>query len=174
MCSIPPTPISEYNQILLQIIGACFAIIGGFFAVVFRLRIERKEEVNHIKISMTDELDEIYSIISKLKETYNATSPHFISNDYLNDLSKNTECFNFHKQKFFLISNQSLRKEITTFYKKLIENISKSINTVGQLGGNQVGNDHDNIVNTFSKIASDAEILNKKIKEYKYKVLWIF
>jgi hypothetical protein len=168
------TPTPENSQLLSQIIGAGLAIVGGFFAVIFRLRIERREEVNHIKISIVDELDEVRIIIAKLEETYKATNPHFINNTYLNDLAANTESFNFHKQKLFLISNQLLRKEIATFYKKLSESINGSINTVGQLGGNQIGTDHDKIVEDFSKLSVSASGLSAKIKKYQYKVLWLF
>ena len=39
------------------------SMIGGFFAVLIRVRVERKEEINFIKIRLADELNEICSII---------------------------------------------------------------------------------------------------------------
>lgn len=169
---MPPPETTSYPWIS-QLMGAALAIVGGFFAVIFRLRLERKQEINHIKISLTDELDEICSIITKMNETYSATTPHIISNQYLNDLSKNTESFNFHRQKFYLINNPDLRKEIVSFYKKLSKNISDSLNTVGTLGESQTGNDHAQIVTNFNNISTEAAGISRKITSYKYKALWI-
>lgn len=171
MSDIPTQPTNQ--QWVFQIMGAVLAIVGGFFAVIFRLRLERKQEINHIKISLTDELDEICSIIRRMSDTYTATTPHVISNTYLNELSKSTESFNFHRQKFFLINNADLRKEIVTFYKKLSKNINESINTVGRLGESQTGNDHAQIVADFTTISTEAAAISKKITGYKYKALWI-
>ena len=125
---------SESILWISQIFGAFLAIIGGFFAVVFRLRIETKQEINHIKTSLIDELHEICNIIGKLNETYTITN--IISNTYLNDLSKNTESFNYLKQRLFLIKKANLRRDIMSFYKILDKNISDSINKVGKLGTN--------------------------------------
>lgn len=172
MSEIPNPTTPGGNQWLSQAFGAVLAILGGFFAVIFRLRLERREEINHIKTSLTDELTEIASIISKLNDTYNATSPHIIPNTYLNDLNENMGSFDFHKQKLYLISDSTLRKDISVFYKKLSKNINDSINTVGQLGESQIGSDHQQIVSAFTTLATEAKALGIRISNYKYGLIW--
>ncbi len=166
-----PTQNGNSFEVYKLLIGAFLSIIGGFFAVVFRARVERKAEIEYIKIGLKDELAEICSILSKMIETYKTT--HIVSNVYLNDLSKNTESFDYHKQRLFLIKDDSLRSSVRIFYKNLGETISDSINKVGKLGEVQVGNEHDQIINKFNSTYSECSTLKAKIEKYKYKAFWV-
>ncbi|MEJ0056267.1 MAG: hypothetical protein WDN75_11775 [Bacteroidota bacterium] len=160
----------EYYKLFAPLAGAILSIIGGFAALYFRARLDKKQEINYIKIGLTDELREICSIIGKLNETHNTT--HTLPNLYLNDLKRNTESFSFHKQKLFLISSSELRREIVAFYKSLDEIISESINRVGTLGENPAGGTHDQIIAKFAALKLKAEALDVKLKKYEYYLLW--
>lgn len=161
----------QFINLLPTLLGGFLSIMGGFGAVVLRARTERKNEINYIKISLTDELNEICSIVEKLEETYKTT--HIVSNKYLNELSVNDDSFYHHKERLFLIKNEKLRKEITSFYKLLSETITESKNKVGTLGEAPGGNEHDPIVSKFANIQTRASALLESLKKYKYKVLWI-
>jgi hypothetical protein len=169
-CNFNPNQISWIPQIL----GAILAIIGGFFAVIFRLRIETKQEINHIKIILCDDLSELSKIIDRMHETF--TQTQIISPVYFSDLQKTTESFNNSKQRLFLFRKSDLRKEISSFYKKLDKNIKENAGRVGRIpvAGQppQVG--HNQIVTDFVNIKVEATALEKKINKYKYSVLWIF
>jgi len=154
-----------------QVIGASLAIVGGFFAVAFRQRIETKQEITHIKTSLIDELTEICSIIDKLTETY--TTTNIISNIYLTDLAKNTDSFDDLKQRLYLIRDADLRRDISTFYRKLVKNISESINKVNKLGENQPAA-HNQIVNDVKQSRTDAMAIKVRLTKYKYRVYLLF
>ncbi len=142
----------------------CFQFLADLLALYFRARLDKKQEINYIKISLTDELNEICTIIGKLNETHATT--HTLPNRYLNDLQKNTESFKYHKPKIFLINSSTLRKEIVVFYKALDEIISESINRVGSLGENPTGATHDQIITKFDNIKIKAETLVSNLNKY--------
>lgn len=159
-------------SLLPTLMGGFLSIAGGFGAVVLRSRTEKKNEINYIKISLTDELEAVCSIVDKLNETYSKT--HIVSNTYLNDLATNSESFNYHKQRIFLISDEALRRDIVSFYKNLSDIIADSINKVGSLGEAQVDNTHDQIVGKFTDIKTKATSLKTVLKSYRFKVFWLF
>ena len=152
------------NPMLLQFIGAFLAIIGGYFAVRIRLNAERKQEVKVIKISLCDELDEIIAIIDKLLES--ARVSHIIHNDYLNDLKNTTEAFDFHRQKFYIFKDDSLRKDILKFYRGLVKSINESLNVSGTLQQNPPTNS-DSTIQTFRNHKTEACSLRTHLHKYK-------
>lgn len=162
----------QYQWIIQPLIGAFASIAGGFFAVIIRSRLERKQEVEFIKISFIDELNEICLIISNMTETHRTSKS--IQNEYLNSLSENTEVFTINKQKLFFIDKEDLRRDIISFYKKLNENIQDSINKVGTLSQDTQGDQSSAIVQKFETIAASAKTINTKIQAYKYCVFWMF
>lgn len=153
-----------------QLIGATLAIFGGSTAVVVRLRLEKKQEIAYIKITFVDEIQEIYTIIDKMCETHKTTNT--VPMTYINDISENTKSFETNKQRLFLIGDQSLRKRIYDFYKKLNNEIKKAVETVGSLkeGDAQTAA----VISTFNGIQTEAKALEKAIKDYKYKAFWCF
>lgn len=157
-------------NLLPTLLGGLLSIMGGFGAVVLRGRTERKNEINYIKISLTDELHEICSILEKLEETYKTT--HIVSNKYLNELSVSDDSLHSFKERLFVIKNEKLRKEITSYYKLLSETITESKNKVGTLGEAPGGNEHDPIVSKFADVKAKALGLSESLKKYNYKVLW--
>jgi hypothetical protein len=169
---LQPAQTSQQLQWLQPLIGGVLAIIGGFFAVIIRLRAEKKQEISYIKISLIDELTELSLIITRLEDTF--TSTHIIPNLYLNNLKANTEAFSFHKPRLFIIKEDKLRRSIVSFYKKLGENIQESINQVGQLGETQSGATHEQIVGKFKTLRTEADTLKGTIEKYKYCTFWIF
>ena len=161
----------EIYKLTLPLVGAMLSILGGFAAVFIRARLEKKQEIEYIKIGLKDELYEICSIIDHLTETYTRTQ--VLSNTYLNNLSKNTEAFTQYKQRLFLINNETLRRQIVAFYKKLNEVISESVNKVGTLGENPSGAEHEKIVSKFTSIATEARTIGSDLDKYKYRLLWL-
>jgi len=161
--------IPNLQWIIAPIIGAILSAGGGFFAAFARLRLETGQEIDFVKISLNDELQEICSIISKMTETHRASGS--IPKMYFDDLSENTDSFKQHKPRLFLVGSSDLRKEICDFYKDLTAEIKKSQNTVGTL--NEV--DAQTTVTTevianFTAIKSKAETLKTHIGNYKFKI----
>jgi len=172
--SSPVQPNPNYHDLFTlwaALVGGLLSIIGGFLAVSIRSRIDKKAEIVYIKIGLSDELDEICTIVDKLIETCSAT--HIIPNSYLNNLNDNNTAYGYHKLKLFLINDAKLRKEITSFYKELSEIILDSRNKVGKLG-ESANDDHDKIAEKFVAIKAKTESVRTKISKYKYKPYWLF
>ena len=161
----------EIYKVIFPIIGALLSIMGGFGAVIIRSRVEKRDEIEYIKIGLTDELKEICSIMQKLQETYKTTK--IVSNSYLNELNDNTESYLHHKQRIFLIKDSDLRRKIAVFYKDLHEQIKDSLNKVGKLGENPADGAHDPIVQKFNSIQSKGEEVYNELSKYRYKIFWI-
>lgn len=160
-----------YIPLIAAMIGGFLSIFGGSLAVILRVRIDKKQEIEYIKVSLMDELQEIYSIIGNLCETYRTA--HSIPNTYLNELKANTESYDNHRKRLFIIPNELLRKEITGFYKRLSTTIENSLNTVGTLGEQQQGNDHNQIAAEFKTLQANTQLVKDNIKKYRYKILWV-
>lgn len=121
-------PSFQLHPILSLVIGALLAIVGGFFGVLIRVRVERKEEINFIKICLIDELNGICSIIESMKDTF-TKSPVIYPVD-LNKLTENTTNFNDHRKRIYLIKDENLRKNIFNFYKDINTLISDSTKSI--------------------------------------------
>jgi hypothetical protein len=158
-----------YIALWAALVGAAVSSLAGFMAVIIRARIEKKSEINYIKIAFNDELSDICDIIDKLAETCRTT--HKIPNSYLNDLNGNNSSFLYHKSRLFLIGDEKIRKSITGFYKDLNVIIQESINTVGTLGDDNATN--DKVSANLATIKQRAEQLKSDIRKYRYKVIWI-
>lgn len=170
-----PTPQNttwEEYKIMAQLTGAILSIIGGFAAVFIRARLDKRQEINYIKISINDELHDICDIIGRLNETYSKSQ--LVSNDYLNELSKSTDSYKFHKQRMFILNSESLRRDIYNFYKKLDVIINESRNRVGTLGEKPTDSNssHDSIINKLTSISTEAYTLSQRLKKYKYRLFW--
>lgn len=160
---------SIWGQLFPILLGAGLSIIGGFFGVIIRVRVERRAEIDFIKVCIIDELNDICSIINSIKDTYKKTPTIFPSD--LNKLGGNTDNFVEHKKRIFLITNDTLRKEIRTFYKELSDALEDMSSKVSSLSStNQVP--HPEILKQVEDIASNASKLKVAIQKYKYLIFW--
>lgn len=166
----PQDKVNFYNTLTGAIVGGVLTIIGGFFATLVSSRIQKKNEVEFIKISLIDELHEINSIISRMIDTHKTAHP--LPNSYLNDLQSNTDSFKHHKKRLFLIRNETLRRDTVSFYKNLSESIEDSINQVGKLGDTESDTTFDKIVTKFTGIQTQAAAIKLRIEKYKYYIIW--
>lgn len=163
-------------QISLLIMGGILTIFGGFLANLIKLRLENKQEVKCIKISLIDEVTELSKIISRMLETQKTAKN--LNKNYLDELLENIEAFNSHKNRLFLISDKKTRDDLRQFYKKLVAETKKSLNSsvVGTLNED----DHQQtakvseVVTIFGKIEAEALGLINTLDKYKYKALWFF
>lgn len=134
---------------------------------------EKKQEIDCIKISLIDELQEISTIIGKMLETYNTTK--IIPASYFNDLSEHRESFDLHKPRLFLIGNTELRKEMCDFYKKLTINIKKSRDKVGTLkpDGDNQESITSSITTDFTESKTKSDHLKTALEKYRFKPFYI-
>ena len=105
---------SEFLGILL---GAILAIVGGAANDEIASLRERGRERKAISISISDELTEITQILNKIKTVWEAT--HTLIPSYIRDLKSCTSAYDALRQRLFLIKDENVRKEITTFYRDL-------------------------------------------------------
>ena len=162
--------ISPRFQWVPQLIGAASAIAGGYCAVVARIRLEKKQEIEFIKISLIDELTEIRSIIDRMLETHNQTN--IIPPSYFSELDENHQSFDQHKPRLFIIGDATLRKAICDFYKKLNQEVEKARTTVSSLNESDPAA-RTIITNSFTTIKTGATTLETQVRAYKFKLFGI-
>lgn len=170
---IVQTQMQWIPQLALLFGGGVLSILGGFFAVIARLRLERKQEIDYIKISLIDELEELVVIIGNMLKTQETAKS--LPKIYLDDMLENTESFKEHKKRLFLINKKEVRKAICDFYKKLESGIKSSNNAVGTLdeSNTQQAAEVTKVVNSFTLMKTEATDLQTTISTYKYKILWL-
>lgn len=159
----------NHSQWYSPLLGALLAGIGGFFAVVIRLRLEEKQKIDFIKVSLCDELHEICSIVDKMSETHRTSSN--IPKIYFDELLENTESFKHHKKALYIIGDSKLRKDISEFYKKIETDIKKSQDDVGNI--NSPPNIATEVTHRFETAKHSAGTLKTKIENYKYKIFYV-
>jgi hypothetical protein len=104
------------NEVLTLLTGAVLAIIGGGINDEWRARRERARELEAIKSSLRDELNEIETTIKNMREVREKSKILYPS--YVNDMLANTTAFDSLRLRLFLIKDDELRKQIVSFYKK--------------------------------------------------------
>ncbi len=173
-----PTPIISQSctnsNWLYLLAGAGLALIGSSLTTVIKMRLEKKQEIQYIKTGLIDEIGEISSIIGNMLKTQETAKS--LPKVYLDDLLTNTESFNLHRKRLFLIGNKKLRKEICDFYKKLEKDVKDAGNAVGTLDetNTQQTSEVAKVVTNFTAIKSTAINLETSIDSYKYKSFWVW
>jgi ribosomal protein L7/L12 len=160
-------------QITLILIGGGLSIFGGFIAVVVRLRLEKKQEIEYIKTSLIDELAEIVTTISDILKTQDTAK--YLPQIYFDNLSQSIDSFSRHKQRLFIIQDAILRKGTYAFYKKLESAIKNSKNVVGgSLDDNDAKQTAEvaKVVASLNTIKTDAEKLENNLNNYKFRTFW--
>lgn len=160
---------SALFQIGMLLAGAFLAIIGGFLGVLIRVRVERKAEIDFIKICLVDELKDICAIIQSIKDTFKKNQTTYVED--INKLDGNTYNFDEHKKRIYLITNENLRKRIREFYKELYDTIRDSLSKAGTLKEGATP-PHEEIVRKMEEILKIASNLKTEIGKYKYLPLW--
>lgn len=156
-----------------QLVGGGLVLTGGIVAQGMRVRFDKKQEIESIKVSIMDELHEIRAIVSSMSETHRTTGN--VPQTYFNELLENEESFKLYKPRLFLISHAELRRSICDFYKKLDTLIKKSREAVGTLkdDAGQTARESD-VIEKFQALGAEAVVLEKLIAKYAYKPLYIF
>ncbi len=155
-----------------QLVGGALVLFGGIAVQVLRLRFEKKQEIEYIKVGLIDEITEIRATIGRMVETHRTMGN--IPPTYFNELSENKESFNQHKPRLFLVGDTKLRKSICDFYKKMGETIKKSEESLGSL---KDGEDQEAKINAvltkFQTLEAEAQTLNSNVGKYRFKPLYI-
>lgn len=142
------------------ILGALLAILGGVVNDEFRAWRERRSELKAIKSSLSDELSEIELTVKNMHEVWEQT--HIFGVKYVTDLLTCTSTYDSYRQRFFLIKDTELRKEITAFYKKMKDTVKKAEGKVGSLDETQESKDEQS---GFEKSFQDIGVDSKKLRE---------
>lgn len=151
------------------IVGALLAVIGGVAGEWLRMLLEKYQERKFIKIGLSDELDEIFSTINRLKETYDKTG--LAHKSYLADLT-NVEAYNHHRRRLFLLKGKDFRHKIVAFYKRLNDCIKDSEDKVGTLADTaESKTEQKEIVTKLYEFAKEAKDIKSTLD---HKFLGVF
>ena len=143
------------------ITGAILAISGGAFVEWLKLKMQTKQELNFLKISFSDELEGIISIIGKLNEMWEKTG--MVHKAYVNDLANNLNAYHDHRSRLFLFKDTELRRGIISFYKQLEELIKESEDKVGSLADTpEAKTEQERIKNKFCFLLTEAKQIKLK------------
>ncbi|MBN8697409.1 MAG: hypothetical protein J0L87_12835 [Bacteroidetes bacterium] len=148
------------NVILGAVLGALFAVVGGGVGKKIEMWLNLRQERSFIKKGLIDELDEIITVIGKLKETFEQTSQ--TPKSYIIDLKSNIEAYNHHRHRLFVLQGDDLRHKIIQFYRKLKDSLEDAEGKVGTLATSpQAKQQQKDIVSKMEKFEQDAKELKK-------------
>ena len=151
------------NDMILLVIGALLAIIGGGVSDELRAWRSRSRERSAIKISLADELQEIERTIETMHEVWKQAQ--LMSPAYVEALSQEMSAYNGHRSRLFLIKDKTLRKNISGFYKKLKDLTTKAEGRLGTLADTPEAKEEQSTFDaSFQDIAKEAKDLYEKIK----------
>jgi len=170
--------VSSNPQWIPLLIGGAIAILGGFTANIAKLRLENSQEIKCIKTNLIDEITEISKTIEKMLETQEASEDKILNKKYFNYILRDTESFDSHKNRLFLISDDDIRNNLRKFYNNLTIKTNEYINSTvtGTLNkeDKEQATEVTEAINKFKEIKNKADDLVKNIKNYKYKPFWLF
>ncbi|MFN8277897.1 MAG: MCP four helix bundle domain-containing protein [Chitinophagales bacterium] len=153
---------SDIQKILL---GAVMAIAGGILGKVFAAFYDEWRERKFIKRALCDELSEMESIISRFDETYQSSNQLVPS--YLTQLKANTDAYNAHRNRLFLLSSEKTRTEIIKLYRDLIRNIDEHEGKLGKLSTiHGKTTEQNDIIAAFKGIKTRAETTKTKLNSW--------
>jgi hypothetical protein len=152
------------NDIWLVILGAVLAIGGGWISDEIRAWRERERELKSIKIAIGDELGEIDTTITNMHEVW--TQANVLSPTYINDLLANTTAFDNLRTRLFLIEDETLRKKVVVFYKKLKDAAKKSEGKLGTLADTDEARAEQRAFDTeFQSLGTEARGIKKELEK---------
>lgn len=164
----------DSSSVVLVVLGGVISAIGGFLAQWFKMRLERKQEIECIKISLIDELGELRSIMGNMLDTQETA--HSLPKVYLDNLSKNMDSFVHYKKRLFLIKDKEVRKRISDFYKKLESTITSALSVVGTLDESNSSQmtKTAKVAADFNNMKSLSEGLESALQGYNLKLFYFF
>lgn len=148
----------------LVILGAVLAVFGGGANDEFSAWRERRRERNAIKVSLSDELTEIVTILNKIKNVWEAN--HTLVPSYIiKDLTSCTSTYDSLRQRLFLIRDINTRKDITTFYRDLKSAVNSNARRAGSLSKNaDIQKEQEEIAKKFIDFIDKAEKIQERLK----------
>lgn len=152
------------SDIVLLLIGAALATIGGYLGDEIRAWRERGRERKSIKVCIVDELREIESTISNMHQVWDTAATFHPS--YVTELIENTSAYDTLRPRIFLIKSGELRKEISDFYKKLKDTAKKTEGKLGTLAQTEEAtNEQRGFDTAFQAIGTEAKALRAKLEK---------
>lgn len=151
------------DSIWFILIGALLAIVGGYVGDELRSWRERGRECKAIKICLADELQEIESTIGNMHQVWEQAQ--LLPPTYVATLIQGTSAYDNMRPRLFLISDETLRKEINNFYKKLKDLSIKADGRLGTLAQTaEATSEQSGFDASFQAIAAEAKTLRGRIK----------
>lgn len=151
---------SDFWQIVL---GAFLAIVGGAANNELSEWRSRCRERKAVSISISDELTEIIQLLEKIKTVWEAT--HTLIPSYIKDLKTCTGAYDGLRQRLFLVKNEELRKDITTFYRNLKSAVNSDMRKAGSLSRSEdAQKEQSEIATKFINFISQADKIKSKLK----------
>lgn len=160
----------ENAELVLLVVGATLAVIGGTLGKVIDSSLERNREVRFIKIGLKSDLNEIIDIISACKDTFNNSSPKQVSKKYISQLQSYTEVFKEYRLRMFLVKKDT-RKKVFKFYRDLDAQLTDHAKKAGTLSPSTPASlqEQQAIMTDLNNLSNEARELRNKLK---IKILW--
>ena len=147
----------------LIILGALLAIIGGYVGDELRALRERSRECKAIKISLADELQEIETTIGNMHQVWEQAQ--LLPPTYVTTLLQTTSAYDNLRPRLFLIKDQTLRREISDFYKKLKDTSLKAEGRLGTLAQTKEAKaEQSGFDANFRALAAEAKSLRASLE----------
>lgn len=152
------------NEFWAVVLGAVLAVFGGAANDEFSAWREKRRECNAIKVSLNDELTEICQILNKIKTVWETTQT-LVPSYIIRDLTTCTSTYDGLRQRLFLIKDETVRKDITTFYRDLKSAVNSNARKAGSLSRNEnIQKEQEEIANKFIGFIGRAEKIQDKLK----------
>lgn len=151
------------NDLQLLILGAVLAIAGGVMGDEIRSWLDRRRERKAIKIAICDELSGIEATIQNIHTVWE--SAKVFPPNYVNDLLSSTTAYDGLRTRLFLIKEESVRTELSGFYKKLRDTVRKTEGKIGTLADTSEATAEQGAFDTaFQSLGTDAKNLRETLR----------
>lgn len=151
------------NDLLLLILGAGLAIAGGVVGDEIRSWLDRQRERKAIKIALCDELSGIEATIKSIHNVWE--SAKVFPPNYVNDLLSSTTAYDGLRTRLFLINEDEIRAQLSSFYKKLRDTVRKTEGKIGTLADTTEATAEQGSFDTaFQALGTDAKSIREILK----------
>lgn len=151
------------NDLQLLVLGALLAIAGGVVGDEIRSWLDRRRERKAIKIALCDELSGIEATIHSIHTVWE--SAQVFPPNYVEDLLSSTTAYEGLRTRLFLIKDESVRAQLSGFYKKLRDTVRKTEGKIGTLADTPEATAEQGSFDTaFQSLGTDAKSLRDLLK----------
>ena len=151
------------NEIGNMLLGGALAIAGSVVSDMYQEHRNKKNELEGIKTSLSDELHDIKKILASMQVVWDKTKT-LIPSD-LDDLKRCTMTYDEVRPKLYLIKNEKIRNELRSFYNELKNSINSNYKRAGSLSQEKEAiEEQEKIAEEFKSYQERVDSLISKLK----------